>query len=241
MLHDLQVLCFDLDDTFWDVRPVLDRAEQRVGEFLERRYPRLARNYTRADFFTARMRLAAAEPGKAHDLTWLRTETMRRLAVEAGYADAVGVEAFEVFIAARNEVELFPDVRPALERFAARFRLATLSNGNADLESIGLAPLFAVMLNAERLGIAKPHPRAFAALARELGCAPRQMLYVGDDPQADVIGARAAGLRTAWVNRRGAAWPDVGPRADLEIASFGDLEAALDLHCPSQSRQSLNT
>jgi putative hydrolase of the HAD superfamily len=227
MLHDLQVLCFDLDDTFWDVRRVLDRAEQRVGAFLAQRYPRLAR-HSRADFLAARMTLAAAEPGKAHDMTWLRTETMRRLALAAGYPGEVGAEAFEVFIVARNEVELFPDVRPALDRLGARFRLATLSNGNADLHRIGLAPLFAAMLNSAGVGVAKPHPAAFAAVARELGCEPARMLYVGDDPHADVLGARAAGLRTAWVNRRGAAWPDVGPAADLEITSLEDLEAALD-------------
>ena len=53
------------------------------------------------------------------------------------------------------------------------------------------------------------------------------MLYVGDDPQADVLGARAAGLRTAWVNRHGADWPGLGPRADLEITGLHDLETAL--------------
>jgi putative hydrolase of the HAD superfamily len=227
MFDDLQVLCFDLDDTFWDVRQVLDRAEQRVGAFLERRYPRLALRHGRADFLAARLQLAAAAPDRAHDLTWLRTETMRRLAVAEGYPDEAGAEAFEVFIAARNEVELFPDVQPALERLGTRFRLATLSNGNADLHRIGLAPLFSAMLNAAGVGVAKPHPGAFAAVARELGCEPAQMLYVGDDPHADVLGARAAGLRTAWVNRRAAAWPDVGPAADLEISSLEQLEAAL--------------
>ncbi len=227
MLHDLQVLCFDLDDTFWDVRRVLERAEHRVAAFLAQRYPRLAQRYTRADLLAARQRLAAAEPALAHDMTWLRTETMRRLAVAEGYPDAAGAEAFEVFIVARNEVELFPDVRPALERLADRFRLATLSNGNADLHRIGLAPLFAAMLNAASVGVAKPHPEAFAAVARELGCEPGRMLYVGDDPHADVLGARAAGLRTAWVNRRGVAWPDIGQAADLEVAGLHDLEAAL--------------
>jgi putative hydrolase of the HAD superfamily len=227
MFHDLQVLCFDLDDTFWDVRQVLERAEQRVAVFLAERYPRLAERYTRADLFAARQRVAAAEPGRAHDMTWLRTETMRRLAVGEGYPDAAGAEAFEVFIAARNEVELFPDVRPALDRLAARFRLATLSNGNADLHRIGLAPLFDVMLNAAGVGVAKPHPEAFVAVARALGCEPGRMLYVGDDPHADVLGARAAGLRTAWVNRRGMPWPDIGQAADLEIAGLHDLVAAL--------------
>jgi putative hydrolase of the HAD superfamily len=226
MSQVLKVLCFDLDDTFWDIRQVLERAEQRVARFLGERYPRLAR-HSRADLMAARMTLAREAPGRAHDLTWLRTETLRRLAVEDGYPDEVGAEAFEVFIAARNEVDLFPDVRPALERLATRYRLATFSNGNADLGRIGLAPLFAASLNAERVGVAKPHPEAFAAVARELACAPAEMLYVGDDPLADVVGARGAGLRTAWINRHGAAWPEVHSPADFEIADLQHLERLL--------------
>jgi putative hydrolase of the HAD superfamily len=226
MLDGLQALCFDLDDTFWDIRRVLERAEQRVAEFLATRYPLLAR-HSRAELMAARIALAREVPERAHDLTWLRTETLRRLAIAAGYPGAVGEEAFEVFIVARNEVELFPDVRPALDRLAARYTLATFSNGNADLGRIGLAPLFAVTLNAERVGVAKPHPEAFAAVARELGCEPGRMLYVGDDPHADVAGARAAGLRTAWINRHGTAWPDAHAPADLEIVDLHQLEATL--------------
>lgn len=226
MFDGLRVLCFDLDDTFWDIRRVLERAEQRVAEFLGARYPRLAR-HTRSDLLAARMALAREVPERAHDLTWLRTETLRRLAVADGYPDHVGGEAFAVFIAARNEVDLFPDVRPALERLAVRYTLATFSNGNADLERIGLAPLFSVSLNAERVGVAKPHPAAFAAVARELDCQPAAMLYVGDDPLADVAGARGAGLRTAWINRHGAAWPDAHPPADLEIIDLHHLDGLL--------------
>ncbi|MCC6171624.1 MAG: HAD family hydrolase [Gammaproteobacteria bacterium] len=226
MLDGLQVLCFDLDDTFWELRRVLERAEQRVAAFFAARYPRLAR-HARSDLLAARLALAREQPQRAHDLTWLRTETIRRLAVADGYPDGVGAEAFEVFIAARNEVDLFPDVRPALDRLAARYTLATFSNGNADLGRIGLAPLFAVSLNAESVGVPKPHPDAFAAVARRLDCEPGRMLYVGDDPQADVAGARAAGLRTAWINRHGASWPDAHPPADLEIVDLQHLEAAL--------------
>lgn len=227
MLHDLQVLCFDLDDTLWDVRSVLSRAEQQVEDFLVSHYPALAQRCSRAEFHAARMSLAALHPERSHDMTWLRTETMRRLAIETGYPDRVGAEAFAVFIAARNQVELYPDVRPALERLGRRFHLATFSNGNADLGRIGLAPLFGVMLNAERAGYAKPHPEAFGAVAREIGCAPARMLYVGDDPHLDVAGARGAGFLTAWINRRAAPWPGAHPAADLEIGSLDDLEVAL--------------
>lgn len=226
MLDDLQVLCFDLDDTFWDIRRVLERAEQQVAGFLGHHYPRLAR-HSRSDLLAARLALAREQPERAHDLTWLRTEVLARLAIGEGYPAQVGREAFDVFIAARNQVDLFPDVRPALERLGSQYRLATFSNGNADLATIGLAPLFTVSLNAESVGVAKPHPEAFAAVARELGCEPDRMLYVGDDPLADVAGARGAGLRTAWMNRHGAAWPDAHPPADLEITDLAQLEAVL--------------
>ncbi len=223
MFDRLRVICFDLDDTFWDVGSVLLRAESRVQGFLEQRYPRLAARHSRESFMAARLALARAEPGMAHDLTWLRTETMRLLALEAGCPEAVGREAFEVFIAARNEVQVFDDVRPALRRLARRYRLATFSNGNADLARIGLANEFVLSLNSEQVGFAKPHVNAYASVAARLGVATAEMAYVGDDPGNDIEGARAAGCRTVWVNRRAHRWPDTHAPADLEVAELGAL------------------
>ena len=71
MLDGLQVLCFDLDDTFWDVRRVLDRAEQRVAAFLAIRYPRLAR-HSRQEFIAARMALATVSPPMPESKTRMR-------------------------------------------------------------------------------------------------------------------------------------------------------------------------
>lgn len=228
MLQGLRAICFDLDDTLWDVRPVLQRAEDRVLGFLRERYPALAENHSTPGFAAARMALARAEPGRAHDFTWLRTETMRRLAVEAGFSATVGDEAFEVFIAARSEVQPFDDVVPALELLRSRYVLASFSNGNADLARIPIGTHFALSLNAERVGVAKPHPESFGAVARALGMPPAEILYVGDDPRLDVRGARAAGFRTAWVNREPRAWPpEEGEPGDLEIRHLGELASAL--------------
>ena len=58
--------------------------------------------------------------------------------------------------------------------------------------------------------------------------APHEVLHVGDDPWLDVAGARAAGLRSCWINRRAEAWPDALPRADLEFATLAGLADALD-------------
>ena len=217
-LPEVRAVCFDLDDTFWEVRPVLLRAEARVADFIADRHPGLAPHLTAERVYETRMTLAAERPDRAHDMTWLRTEALRRIALRHGHDPAVGDAAFEVFIAARNEVELFEDVRPALQALAARYPLATFSNGNADLRRIGIDGHFAGVLNAESVGCAKPHAEAFLASARALGVAPQQMLYVGDNPQLDVVGARAAGCRAAWVNRSRAPWPEgLSPAADLEV------------------------
>ena len=90
----------------------------------------------------AREELARREPHNAHDFTYLRTAALARHAREHGYDEAVAAHAFEVFLAARCEVELFADVLPGLTRLKGRYALATLSNGNADLGRIGLEHLF---------------------------------------------------------------------------------------------------
>ena len=231
MRDDIRAVCFDLDDTLWDLRPVMQRAERRVAEFLGARYPALAARHTVVDFAEARRALALEQPARAHDFTWLRTEAMRRLALAAGCDEAAGAEAFEVFIDARSTIDPFDDVPQALEALGRRYALASLSNGNADLRRIAIGAHFRVSLNAETVGHPKPRPEAFAALAGALGFAPSELLYVGDDPAVDVAGARAAGLRAAWMNRRGQPWPDAaGCRADLELRDLGQLAELLG--CP---------
>ena len=73
-LSRVRALCFDLDDTFWEVKPVLVRAEARVAEFIAERHPGLAPHLTAERVYETRMTLATEHPSRAHDMTWLRTE-----------------------------------------------------------------------------------------------------------------------------------------------------------------------
>jgi putative hydrolase of the HAD superfamily len=179
-----------------------------------------------------RATLLQEKPRQAHDLTYLRRETLVRAALTAGYdpatASVIAQAAFDAWHVARNQVTPYAETLPALARLKPRFRLATLTNGNADLARIGMAHHFEVNLSAGTLGFAKPDLRAYAALAEALTLAPSEILFVGDEPHADVVGPRAAGMRTVWVNRAGRAWPEGLPCADLSIAHLGDLAALLD-------------
>ena len=225
MLSDIRAIAFDLDNTLWDVEPVLERAEQCLAAWLQEHCPRLA--LSREQMRAAREQLARREPHNAHDLSYLRVATLTAHAREHGYDERVALDAFEVFLAARNVVEIFPDVAPALARLRLRYALASLSNGNADLARIGLDHIFNVSLNARQIGAAKPHPRCFERLAGELALDPAAIAYVGDDPQLDVAAARAAGLRTVWMNRRALPWPAELPPADLTVRDCAQLAAVL--------------
>jgi len=218
-MHDtIRAVAFDLDNTLWEVEPVIARAEARWLEWLREHCPRIPERLTLEDMRIARQELAAREPHNAHDFTYLRIASLAQHALECGYEAEVAERAFEIFFAARNELALYSDVRPGLTRLRSRFGLATLSNGNADLGRIGVAEYFTVSLNARGIGAAKPDRRCFERLVQALGLQPQEVIYVGDDPLLDVEAARLAGLRTAWMNRTGSPWPDDVAAADISVA-----------------------
>jgi putative hydrolase of the HAD superfamily len=227
LTNEIRAVAFDLDNTLWDVDPVLARAEERWLQWLRENCPRIPERLSLNDMRTARMQLAAREPHKAHDMTYLRIASLAEHAREYGYDESIAEAAFEIFITARNEIDLYADVRPGLHRLRAHYALATLSNGNADLGRIGVAELFSVSLNARSVGVAKPDRRCFERLVEDLHLEPQEVVYVGDDPLLDVEAARAAGLATVWMNRTGQAWPAAVRPADIDVCDC--LELAIQL------------
>jgi putative hydrolase of the HAD superfamily len=140
----IRAICFDLDNTLWEIEPVLLRAERILADWLHARYPRIPERVPAAEMLVLRAALLRDEPHQALDLSFPRRETLLR-----------------------------------------------------------------------------------AALADALTLSPAEILFVGDDPHADVIGPRASGMRTAWINRAGAAWPADVPPADLHVAHVGELATLL--------------
>ena len=220
----LQAVSFDLDDTFWEVGPVILRAEHAMYDFLQRAYPGVTERHSIESMRDQRARLALERPDMRHDFTWLRRAALGLHATEAGYPESMVDEAFDVFFAVRNEVRLHEDVVPALELLAARrLRLFVITNGNADLERIGIARFFERVVHARLAGALKPDPAIFGQLLGGTGLAPGTVAHVGDDPRADVAGARGAGMRSVWLNRAGAAWPADPPGPDHEVRSLVEL------------------
>jgi putative hydrolase of the HAD superfamily len=226
-MQDIAAICLDLDDTLWAVGPAIERAERVLLGWLGQHCPRVTEAHDLDGMRRQRLRVAEEFPAMRHDLSFLRHETLRRQVTAAGYSPAAADEAFAVFYAARNEVEPFADVVPALARLRSRYRLLSLSNGNADLAAIGLAGFFEHSVTARAAGAAKPDRRIFSSLLAQARLQPGEVMLVGDDPHADIEGARGAGLHATWINRFGRDWPgELAPPACV-VRDLAELAALL--------------
>ena len=217
------VLSFDLDDTLWPVEPLMLAAEAEMLAWMRERHPEIMRGHDRDSLRRLRGAVAERFPERAHDMTFLRHRTLSEMFAAAGQSETHADAAFEVFFAARNRVTLYPEVEAALERLSRRYRLFALSNGNADLERCGIARWFDGHVSAISAGAPKPDIRIFSRLVEEAGVEAQQILHIGDDPQLDVVGARAAGLQAAWLNRAAKPWPQHLPGAPRTIASLDEI------------------
>lgn len=227
----IRALTLDLDDTLWPVLPALERADRELDAYLRQHHPDVARAWPIPAMRALRAEVAAERVDLAHDFTAQRHITMQRAFSACGIDEAPLEALWSVYFAARNSVELYADSLPALLRIATLHPIASLTNGNADLDLIGIRTHFTHHISARDTGAAKPDARIFTAAAERLGVSPGEILHVGDDPELDVVGAREAGLRTAWINRRRHPWPGTLGRApDLDLPDMGALADWLESH-----------
>ena len=222
-MKDIRTITLDLDDTLWEIQPVIRRAELRLYEWQGDNYPRITEMFSLEETRELRARVVERHADRAHDLTFLRHTILSEIATAAGYTEFLVVEAFAVFDEERNDVDMFPEARPTLVALRERYTLVALTNGNANLEKIGIADLFDAHVNAEMAGAAKPERPIFDAAVEAGGASAAETLHVGDHPWFDVHGARQAGLRTVWVNRGESRWPDEYEAPDVEVRHIGEL------------------
>ncbi|MEH6434860.1 HAD family hydrolase [Massilia sp. DD77] len=219
-----KAVLFDLDDTLWPIAPVIIEAEKILYAWLAEHAPRVAQQYTIETLRQARLELLASRPEFQLDLGALRRAGLIAAFEQAG-EDTTKVElAMVEFFAARNAVIPYDDVVPGLLRLKSRVLIGSVTNGNADLETIGLARHFQASVAAHQFGKAKPAPEIFQAACAALGVRFSEAVYVGDDLLLDVQGAQRAGLRAVWMNRVGKRNPIphlVEP--DAEVTSLDEL------------------
>ncbi len=204
----IRAITLDLDDTLWPIWPTIERAEKALHNWMMDNTPMAAAVFSSPSALREiRDHVSSSRPELKSDLSAVRRESIRLALYRAGENPLLADRAFEVFFAERQRVTLFDDARPALEFLSARFPLVSVSNGNADLERMGLARYFKAAISAREFGAGKPDPRIFHAAAGAVDMTPENVLHVGDDATLDALGALNAGMQAAWVNRADHLWP----------------------------------
>jgi 2-haloacid dehalogenase len=123
----------------------------------------------------------------------------------------------------------FPDAMAALQQLQRRYRLVILSNGDRDMLEhakpfIGFA--FDQTISVEEAGYFKPHFATYQKAEELIGEARSRIMHIANHA-FDCIGAKAYGMRTAWINRRNRpAWETPHP-PDLIVKDFTELAAVL--------------
>jgi FMN hydrolase / 5-amino-6-(5-phospho-D-ribitylamino)uracil phosphatase len=223
----IKAVSIDLDDTLWPIWPTIERAEKALHDWLVEHAPMTAALFSSPGALREiRGEVNTARPDLKHDMSALRRESIRLALYRAGEDPLLAETAFDVFFAERQRVLLFEDALPALEFLAGRYPLVALSNGNADLQRIGLGRFFRASVSAREFGVGKPDPRIFHAAAGAVETLPDDMLHIGDDATLDALGALNAGMQAAWLNRADALWPHE-QEPQLTLTHLGELTELL--------------
>lgn len=190
----VRAVLFDLDDTLYDRNALVLRI-------------------ARAQTLAFREELAAVDPDAferrlieldAHGYG-SKPAAYARIASELGLPTAL-VEPLERHFWETYDAlsEPAPETAALLTALRARgLKLGVVTNGRTErqarkLERLGIASLFDAVLISEAEGVRKPDPAIFERAAVRCGVAPGEALFVGDHPENDVAGARAAGMRAVW-------------------------------------------
>jgi HAD superfamily hydrolase (TIGR01549 family) len=217
---------FDGDGTLWDFETTMRLAlEEAAQRFAAAGLSTAGGPVTGSWLREVRDEVAGREDLRGGSMEQIRHAAFAEAVRRCGGADGGFVrDIYEQYMLARfQRLLLFDDARAALLAVRrAGLRTALITNGNTTPVRAGLAGQFDVTVVAQECGLRKPDPEIYRLAVGRLRLAADRCLHVGDDPVEDVLAARRAGLRTAWLDRTGAPWP-LGDAAGPVLNSLAGL------------------
>lgn len=219
-----EVLAFDLYGTLVD--PIAISAE--LDRVLGGSGGREAASLWRLKQLEYSFRLTAM--GQYEDFRWVTSRALDFALASAGVS--LPDEQAERIAGLYDHLRPFPDTVPALRALAGMgYELAVLSNGSPSmigncLGNSGLGDFFNQRISADEVRVFKPAPAVYRHAAGRLAAPVGQVRLITCNA-FDSVGASAAGLRTAWVNRSAAPFDTIGRQPDLTVPSLDQLPTAL--------------
>ena len=225
----IKSISFDLDDTLWPLMPNIMEAEKTTNEWIKDNFPGTAALLGKQDVIEIRDKLIKEDPNLMNQISDLRKLMFYELNIRAGYgreeSENMAEEAFEIYFKGRNAVTFYEGVIETLELLKNDYSLGVVTNGNADLQVIGIDNLFDYIFSAADLNAHKPDPVMFEAVINRTGLRAEEICHIGDHPINDVKASLDFGMTPNWFNYQKASFPLEG----IEVAEFSDWNSLPDL------------
>lgn len=216
-------ILFDADDTLFDfdafagLKLAFSRFEQQFDDtdyrdFLHISMP-LWRQYQDGEITSTELQHRRFAP-------WAQKHNIQAGQINEFFVDAMGQTS-----------KLLPGARELLEAISGKATLGIITNGFTRMQQIrldnnGVSEHFQHLVISEQVGVAKPHKGIFEHTMALLGNPPKeQVLMVGDNPHADVLGGLNAGIHTCWLNMQGQVRPQgIDPHYEItDLFQLRDL------------------
>lgn len=228
-MDKITTISFDADGTLWDFEGVMRHALGCALAELRRLVPAVPDSLSIETLIAIRNQVAEKEKSRGLTHEAIRLEAFKQTLRSIKSPDEdLASHLSALYLKHRFEdILLFDDVLPTLDALRGNYTMGLLSNGNTYPERCGLAGYFQFAVFAQDHGIQKPDPLLFQIAIERAGCAKRQLLHVGDSFRNDVIGAKQAGIKSVWLNRR-CEDKEMKEQPDFEISSLTEMIEVLE-------------
>lgn len=227
-----RALTFDLDDTLYDNGPIIRSATAKLATYLANNHPEVSLLAQR-QWQAARRTAIHEDPRLASDMSQLRMIILARLAAQVGYSESqqkhIADEGYQVFYQARSHFSIDKNVYSLLETLARSCPLVAITNGNVDLNSVGIDGFFSCVLQANIDAPMKPSPFMFNQALQHLQMPAEDVMHIGDHLVKDIWAAHQLDFSTAWFACNRAMHIAKEPVRVLPSVQLSNLQQLLDL------------
>ena len=217
----IKSISFDLDDTFWPLMPTIMEAEKNSRNWIKDNYPGVLNSLTKEASIEIRDKLLRTDPSLMNRLSELRLKIFYDASIRSGYnndeSQSMAEGAFKIFFEGRNNVTFYDHVISTLDILKDDYSLGVITNGNADLDMIGISDYFDYILSPAELNAHKPNPEMFEAALEATGLEAKEICHIGDHPINDVQASYDFGCKPIWFNEN-----EGELELDIQVPSFSD-------------------
>ena len=226
-MPNIKLITFDLDDTFWDISPVIIKAEMATRSYLESHIGKQDWG-SMSDFLSHRKELIKEDPSYEWDIGALRKKIyenkIKKANLPLSEQQKLVKQCYEMFLKLRHEVEFYDGVYEAIEELSKNYSLGVLTNGNADIFSFEIGKFFDFSISSYDVQSNKPKKDHFVMSKNKYkNLEFDQIIHIGDHPVNDVYGSHMLGINAIWFNKNNDGWDNHDIEKPIQFNSWKSI------------------